>query len=1156
MKKNAKRAGSKNRVRNGRYAGNGNGAARHSEPSTPIARELAREQLIQRYAELYDFAPTGYVSFDRSGRIAEINLAAARLFGMHRERLTGMPFAVLVCREDVPLFLHHLLRCRSQEHRVETELRLKDCNRNVIYAELCSMPTAASEQNGAALFQTSIVDLTTHKKAEIAIQEKEAELELIVTQTPFMLTRCTRDMRYRYVSRAYADLMGRKQEQLAGKPMVEVLGKSGLAKIRPYVERVLSGETVSYEQVVPAKNGNHFLSATYVPDKNEHGEVIGWFASILDVSERKKAEERFRMAVEASPSAMIMVDERRNIILVNSQTELLFGYTRKELLGSSIALLIPERFRNEVLSVSSPKTSGFAREVFGLRKDGTEVPVEVGLNRIRMGGKRVVLASVVDITERKRAQEKIAANLHAISLLHDAGEFCARPINSVHACLQKILETAIEVAHADKGNLQILDQQAGTLQIAVESGFDKPFLKYFRTVKSDEPSACSVAMREAKYTIVEDITRSEIFAGQPSLDALIAAGVRAVHSVPLTSTAGNLVGILSVHYSQPYRPLRRELGFMDLLARQAANYVERKNAEKALNQIAQQQGALYELARRWQNAKSLKEVYTAALDAIISALHCDRASILLYDHQCVMRFVAWRGLSARYRKAVEGHSPWKPGTKNPKPVFIADMRLADISKPLKATVRREGIRAAAFIPLVIDGELTGKFMMYHRKPHVFTDSEIELAMTIARQLAQAIQHEKDEEALRESEARMRVTVEQATAGVARCDVNGHIIFVNQKLCGMLGYKESELLGKTFTEVTHPDDLEPTRRLFQQMVRDGKPFEFEKRFVRKNGKLLWADVSAGAVRGIDGKTESTVAVVVDVTARKEAEADLQRSNELLEQRVRERTRELHATNKILHSEIERRKGLEGEILSVSDREQQRLGQELHDGLCQHLTAVAFMTRSIALRLRDHRVVDAADIEKVAELVNKAAVDTRNLSRALHRVDVDAAGLIIALQDLVDREIWRTPCQLEAKPSFRIEDDAAAAHLYRIAREAVINANKHAQARVIVVKLERIRKEMVLRVIDDGIGLPKDVKPQQGLGFHIMNYRAQLMGGRLEIDSVQTGGTCVSCYFPVQATEQAKTQNGQRPAEALPKNSVTPVTGDLTLRHLARRGEPNA
>ena len=368
-------------------------------------------------------------------------------------------------------------------------------------------------------------------------------------------------------------------------------------------------------------------------------------------------------------------------------------------------------------------------------------------------------------------------------------------------------------------------------------------------------------------------------------------------------------------------------------------------------------------------------------------------------------------------------------------------------------------------------------MAYVNAPHSFTDNEIRLATTIARQVIQAIQHKQDEEALRESEARMRATVEQATAGMARCDVDGRIVFANQRLSEMLGYTRSELVGKAWTELTHPDDAEENIRRFAQMVRGGKPYEIEKRYMRKDGSILWADVSASAVSGTDGKAQSTVAVVVDVTARKKAEAALQRSKQLLEMRVRARTLELNRSNKKLEEEISRRKGLEGEILSVSDREQQRLGQELHDGLCQHLTAVAFMTRSIALRLRDHRVVDAADIERVAELVNKAAVDTRNLSRALHRVDVDAAALVIALQDLVDREIWRTPCRLEIKPSFQINDDAAAAHLYRIAREAVINANKHAQARQIVVKLERVRKEMVLRVIDDGVGFPKDLKPHQ-------------------------------------------------------------------------------
>jgi signal transduction histidine kinase len=235
---------------------------------------------------------------------------------------------------------------------------------------------------------------------------------------------------------------------------------------------------------------------------------------------------------------------------------------------------------------------------------------------------------------------------------------------------------------------------------------------------------------------------------------------------------------------------------------------------------------------------------------------------------------------------------------------------------------------------------------------------------------------------------------------------------------------------------------------------------------------------------------------------------------------------------LENEIERRKGLEGEILAVSDREQQRLGQELHDGLCQHLTAVAFMARSVGLRLKNHRVIDASDIEKIAELVNDAATDTRNLSRALHRMDVDAAGLVNALQDLVDREIWKTPSRLQVRPSLRVQDDATAAHLYRIAREAVINANKHAQAREIVVKLEQAPQGMVMRVTDDGVGFPVESKLETGLGYHIMKYRAQMIGGRLEIDSPKRGGTCVSCYFPDSALKPNKPNKKQKGRRRFP------------------------
>jgi PAS domain S-box-containing protein len=381
----------------------------------------------------------------------------------------------------------------------------------------------------------------------------------------------------------------------------------------------------------------------------------------------------------------------------------------------------------------------------------------------------------------------------------------------------------------------------------------------------------------------------------------------------------------------------------------------------------------------------------------------------------------------------------------------------------------------------------------------------------ARKSGTAVERKRTEN-VSESAERIRKIVEQANAGIARYNANGDIEFANERFCKMLRYQRSDLIGKNIRDITHSDDIEKTMCAFERVLRKRKLTHLEKRYIRKDGSVVWVNVSDAPERDAAGRPNSIVAVTVDITARKKAEAALRKSKELLEKLVRERTKELRAANAELKNEIERRKGLEGEILAISDREQQRLGQELHDGLCQHLTAVAFMARSVALRLKNHRVIDAADIDKIAELVNAAATDTRDLSRALHRMDVDAAGFVTALEDLVDREIWKIPCRLEVKPSFRIDDDAAAAQLYRIAREAVINANKHAQAREIAVKLERSRERMVLRVVDDGVGFSNEPKLNRGLGTHIMAYRAQLLGGRLEIESPKKGGTCVSCYLP--------------------------------------------
>jgi PAS domain S-box-containing protein len=160
-----------------------------------------------------------------------------------------------------------------------------------------------------------------------------------------------------------------------------------------------------------------------------------------------------------------------------------------------------------------------------------------------------------------------------------------------------------------------------------------------------------------------------------------------------------------------------------------------------------QRDALYLLSEQLHQASTLDDIHFAAMDAIESALNCDRSAILLFDDAGIMQFVAWSGLSDNYRAAVTGHSPWTVNETDARPIAIDDVAASDIDESLKATVLGEGIHAVAFIPLVSDGALIGKFMAYFREPCAFTKDDVSVSLVIARQLAFAIQRQRTSERL-------------------------------------------------------------------------------------------------------------------------------------------------------------------------------------------------------------------------------------------------------------------------------------------------------------------------------------------------------------------------------------------------------------------------
>jgi PAS domain S-box-containing protein len=312
----------------------------------------------------------------------------------------------------------------------------------------------------------------------------------------------------------------------------------------------------------------------------------------------------------------------------------------------------------------------------------------------------------------------------------------------------------------------------------------------------------------------------------------------------------------------------------------ARDITDRKRTERALARHAEEQAALYRLTDRLQRTPSVDDVCQAGLDAILPALQCNRASILLFDGQGVMRFVAWRGLSDVYRRAVDGHSPWTADVVDPSPILIGDVETAPLPDALKAIVLAERIHALSFTPLISDGRLIGKFMAYYDAPHDFTDAERDLALTIARQLGSAAERIRAEAAraaaenlLRESERRLELALGAGKMGAWEWNiVTGDVIWsaAIKRIHGLDPDAPSAGFAD-FRRDIHPDDAERVFAYVKQALEDPKEYHLTYRIITPDGQLRWLEAFGQFMLDDAGKPQKLAGICMDITDRKLAEA---------------------------------------------------------------------------------------------------------------------------------------------------------------------------------------------------------------------------------------------------------------------------------------------
>ncbi len=380
-----------------------------------------------------DAIPTGLCVCSAEGVLFRYNRRAVELWGraprlgdpkeqhgsgFRRYRTDGapLPFAATP--------VGNALRSGQPIVGAEVIIEQPDGTRVPVLMNVAPLKSRSGRVQGAVC---SFQALTERKRIEEALRASEAELQSVINRTPFMLVRCSRDLHYRFVSQAYAQLVGVPREQIVGKTIVEAIGAKGYNTLRPHIEKVLRDEATEFDcEIDFPVAGPRRLHIVYRPETDATGKVDGWIASLLDITEQSRAvqaREQLASIVELSGDAIVSKDLDGIIISWNSAAERLFGYAAEEVVGKSITILIPEELHDEEPKILERIRHGDSLdhyETIRQRKDGSRVPVSLSVSPVKDAHGTIIGASKIarDITARKRAEherDRIEGELRELS---------------------------------------------------------------------------------------------------------------------------------------------------------------------------------------------------------------------------------------------------------------------------------------------------------------------------------------------------------------------------------------------------------------------------------------------------------------------------------------------------------------------------------------------------------------------------------------------------------------------------------------------------------------------------------------------------------------------------------------------------------------------
>ncbi len=411
-------------------------------------------------------------------------------------------------------------------------------------------------------------------------------------------------------------------------------------------------------------------------------------------------------------------------------------------------------------------------------------------------------------------------------------------------------------------------------------------------------------------------------------------------------------------------------------------------------------------------------------------------------------------------------------------LMLLDLKLADSNAKDLIAKFAAAKRLSPFIIITGQGDerVAVEMMKSGAMDYVVKDAQFyDLVPTLVRKALEQIEREQKlaaaEEALRISEERFRVALKYSPIAVFNQDANLRYTWFHNM---PIAEPEKTVLGKTDEDLFPQSEADRLVQIKTRVLATGLGLRQEVNCT-VNGETRIYDLAVEPVRDPAGKIVGITGAAMDITESKR---------------------------------------LEREVLQISELEQRRIGQDLHDGICQHLAGIELMSQVLEQNLEKKSKLQAAQAQKISMHVRDVIGQTRSLARGLSPLVLESEGLMAALDELAanTEKLFGVQCRFACPMPVEIHQLITATHLFRIAQEAVTNAVKHGKSTEIEISLERKLDKLVLTVRDNGSGFSQSPGGTKGMGLRIMQYRAGMIGATLLFQK-QNKGAAVVCFLPL-------------------------------------------